>query len=61
MDKSEVELGESPAAPPVDAAPSYLIHMAFRSTLSYYGPDIAQGFFYPGESVSQGTLQQSLK
>ncbi len=56
-----MELGESPAAPPVDAAPSYLIRMAFRSTLSYYGPDIAQGFFYPGESVSQGTLQQSLK
>ena len=34
--------------------------MAFRSTLSCYGPDIARGFLFPGATISQGTLQLML-
>ena len=45
----------------VDAALSYLTRMAFRSTLSGDAPDIVRGFFFPGATISQGTLQLSLK
>ena len=38
----------------VDAAPSYLIRMAFRSTLSGDGRDIVRGLFLPGATISQG-------
>ena len=48
------------AVAPVDAVPSYLTRMAFRSTLSGDGPDIARGFLFPGATVSHGTQQQSL-